>query len=105
MLSQCTNEGKGYGATNGVEITRARLNIATWHSRRGVAMDAKVALKGQHVDVRLPQLIRRICPPASTLVIRAPILREKSTSMTNGEVSCGFGSAVLEPTLELFAWI
>ena len=64
-ISQCTNKGKGYKATNGVEITHARSNVPTWHIRRSVAMGAKVILKGHHADERLSQLICRICPPTS----------------------------------------
>ena len=92
-------KGGGGGATKGVEIIRARANIPTWHIRRGVAMGAKVTLKGQQMYDFLNSFVEFVLPRVREfpgLVMPAPSVSEKSTSMTSGVVSCGFGPAVLE---------
>ncbi len=98
-LSAQTKGGGGYRAAKGVEIIRARSNIPTWHVRRGVAMGAKVTLRGQQMYDFLNPFVEFVLPRVRefpALVLPAPSLSEKSTSMTSGVVSCGFGSAVLE---------
>ena len=105
-LSAQTKGGGGYGAAKGVEIIRARANIPTWHIRRGVAMGAKVTLKGQQMYDFLNSFVEFVLPRVREfpgLIMPAPSVSDKSTSMTSGVVSCGFGSAVLElfPQIEV----
>jgi len=105
-LSAQTKGGGGYEAAKGVEVIRARSNIPTWHIRRGAAMGAKVTLKGQQMYDFLNPFVEFVLPRVREfpgLVMPAPSASHKSTSMTSGVVSCGFGSAVLElfPQIEV----
>ena len=105
-ISAQTKGGGGYGAAKGVEIIRARSNIPTWHLRRGVAMGVKVTLKGQQMYDFLNTFVEFVLPRVREfpgLVMPAPSASEKSTSMTSGVVSCGFGPDVLElfPQIEV----
>jgi len=105
-LSAQTKGGGGFGSAKGVGIIRARSNIPTWHIRRGVAMGAKVTLKGQQMYDFLNSFVEFVLPRVREfpgLVMPAPSASEKSPSMTSGVVSCAFGPAVLElfPQIEV----
>jgi large subunit ribosomal protein L5 len=105
-LSAQTKGGGGYGAAKGVEVIRARSNIPTWQIRRGVAMGTKVTLKGQQMYDFLNSFVEFVLPRVREfpgLVMPAPSASDKSTSMTSGVVSCGFGPDVLElfPQIEV----
>ena len=98
-LSAQTKGGGGYETAKGVEVVRARSNIPTWQIRRGVAMGAKVTLKGQQMYDFLNSFVEFVLPRIREfpgLVMPAPSASNKSPSMTSGVVSCGFGMDVLE---------
>ena len=98
-LSAQTKGGGGYETAKGVEVVRARSNIPTWQIRRGVAMGAKVTLKGQQMYDFLNSFVEFVLPRVREfpgLVMPAPSASNKSPSMTSGVVSCGFGMDVLE---------
>ena len=98
-LSAQTKGGGGYETAKGVEVVRARSNIPTWQIRRGVAMGAKVTLKGQQMYDFLNSFVEFVLPRVREfpgLVMPAPSASNKSPSMTSGVVSCGFGIDVLE---------
>jgi large subunit ribosomal protein L5 len=105
-ISAQTKGGGGYEAAKGVEVIRARSNVPTWHIRRGMAMGAKVTLKGQQMYDFLNTFVEFVLPRVREfpgLVMPTPSASEKSTSMTSGVVSCGFGPDVLElfPQIEV----
>jgi large subunit ribosomal protein L5 len=105
-VSAQTQGGGGYEAAKGVEVIRARANVPTWHIRRGMAMGARVTLKGQQIYDFLNSFIEFVLSRVREfpgLIMPAPSASAKSTSMMSSVVGCGFGSAVLElfPQIEV----
>lgn len=105
-----TKSGGGHTTSKGVEVVRARANLANWKIRRGIPCGVKVTLRGQKMFDFLESLTEFVLPrlrghhhPFQGLVMPAPSANANSASMTAGVVSVGFGPEAMElfPQIEV----